>query len=719
MRLQGKGLGSTLALGSLVAMMVILANPPVKIAAAPKAERVAYGIWRSDQHATTELRVINYSKSPVLVSAKLYDQLGQLVREGDIAMAANSTVDGSLQDLLAIDVPDVEAGLIVLSSDAPLGERPVAVTRYLWRGGSASTLMPIDPPSKQTIKHVMLWSPSRLARPRLSLANATAQVQQLTVQVSRGWFRRTVTLAAFGSNEIDIMPLPSGVPRALLISGPMPGFIAQGSVSDENGAVLAFDPESLSDTPRTLQAIVPEPSILVSTASRAEDGLATDFRLRHRLEVALANPWPREVAVSLHLLRSDGSEVAEARRVVHLRPHEGRSIETGLPLSPSDGVGAVIVQSASTVLAKAVLMNGRRRISLPINFTDHERLGISFANPLIIDEQRGTSVAFKNTAQQPHLVVIRAIVNGVTYRLGIFEVRPQATQLLDTAELASILKREGLEDEQVHGYLSWDSLDGAGFIIGRAFVADRRRGTIDTFSCPTECDCPPGFSYITKSPGSIGQGAIGSYSYLLVRAFWTDGSNFDVTPSASYSGYSNIISVSGGRVDYLNIGSTGITIAFSGLGYYWYIDANEECQIQSQNVTSYEGLSVTTQIPTSLATVSDSYSGGVGNYARTRIYEVRDHQGAVINKSGLGVSESYSGYNPNDCDLPTPNIDSTQTNNVGRFSDTYSMMGGPGLCGPPTPSATCGSAATQTIHVEQYHVANFGVTWRCSDATIQ
>lgn len=119
--------------------------------------------------------------------------------------------------------------------------------------------------------------------------------------------------------------------------------------------------------------------------------------------------------------------------------------------------------------------------------------------------------------------------------------------------------------------------------------------------------------------------------------------------------------------------------------------------------------------PNSVATAVDRYNYQFfNNYERYREYQVKDSGGADWHYKSATVSESWSPWVQNGCNLMTITPGGGETNNIGRFFDRYFMSGSP-VC-PSNPN--CQSSADQTYTVGGYQVRRHRVTYRCSSVDV-
>lgn len=132
--------------------------------------------------------------------------------------------------------------------------------------------------------------------------------------------------------------------------------------------------------------------------------------------------------------------------------------------------------------------------------------------------------------------------------------------------------------------------------------------------------------------------------------------------------------------------------------------------------TTQASMPIVVRYPSSLSVVSDTYIKKLfQDYDRQRIYQTLDEDGSVLQVGDMHVTESYTPFSPNGCNITTLATASTDTNGQGRFLDHYRASSIP-MC---SIDPDCTSKTTQTIKVENFAVATYQVTYGCSSVSIQ
>lgn len=138
--------------------------------------------------------------------------------------------------------------------------------------------------------------------------------------------------------------------------------------------------------------------------------------------------------------------------------------------------------------------------------------------------------------------------------------------------------------------------------------------------------------------------------------------------------------------------------------YTCRVDANANAQTVANASAQY-----LVATPTSVSTVSDFYLyQSFNDYARRRVYQTLTGGGYWQYRYG-SISDIYSSWLTNTCNLSNIVTGGGETNSSGQFEDVYSMSGAPNC--PSNPS--CESSATQTILIGGHQVLQHTVTYRC------
>jgi hypothetical protein len=157
-------------------------------------------------------------------------------------------------------------------------------------------------------------------------------------------------------------------------------------------------------------------------------------------------------------------------------------------------------------------------------------------------------------------------------------------------------------------------------------------------------------------------------------------------------------------------GSSNFVGGWTDVVYYAYV---EDCL--SNDVPAEAPGTAQTQVPTSLAVVSQSYTQGPPvPYNYHRVYQIRDQNGNAMQgyaPNGLHVTETYTPNPPSgNCTAAEVVTGSGYADGNGRFPDDYKLSGS-----PPNP---CSTTSTQKHFVNRRQVSTISVQWQYSGVTV-
>jgi hypothetical protein len=402
----------------------------------------------------------------------------------------------------------------------------------------------------------------------------------------------------------------------------------------------------------------------------------------------------------------------------------GRCDRAAEPAKP--GVEFEYTSAPASVIISAASVSADRDQVFRIPLIDPETVASSTGGYMWrADGTTFTTVYVKNVTNAPQKYLLQLSYEGGAYAPGLKTLQPGETATIDLRALrdAQVPDAWGhtIPVNITSGQVHWSAKGHERYVmIGRAEHTDIAHGVSASYACINCCPDNPYSSWTIDDPivTSVDDWVdvfltlqdIDCYNTVL-QPYAVDwhSLNWYVADTGIATG-SNNATVTG-----VSAGSTTLYATYEA--DWWYKDVYDGgwfCNSESYPVSFQTSVQV--QAATSLRVVSGSYTTqSFGNYNFQRIYEVLDQNGAVIAKSGQAVTESYSAFSSNGCNLTAPQTASTSTNGQGRFQDNYSMSSAPATCNS---NPNCTSAATQTIRVSGRAVGTYTVTWGCNSVTI-